>query len=305
MTVEMKSSSYAAQEQQPRETQYSCHPQLDEYLRQIDKSLPILREPGFSIDEASRLIRFESRMSHFQLRRVLGQAKFNDLLKTRRTISSWKLFHRYQREHLLMAAAAVQIRAQGVVWDNIPYILYHYVTVPKLREVLNRPRQPYDPTREWDKLMAKRIRATFGKEDQELLIKAGDIDLSPETVLSDIPEDFYQPPEPIAEIEKPLTQQTRWTEKESIILSLARLRWLDAFLRYESPIKPFQMDTVSAGKLQLGGFTLEEAEAVFEEFNQISKNGELTDEYKTYYVLKNAIVAILKNREKAEVSPNS
>ncbi|OHD85904.1 MAG: hypothetical protein A3J39_02155 [Sulfuricurvum sp. RIFCSPHIGHO2_12_FULL_44_8] len=295
MTTETKGSTPIFQERLSREIRYSCHPQLDEYLRYIDNNLPTLPYDGVTVYDVSRLIGFGHGKSTTQVLRILQHARNHKLIKTEP--SGHPYIHKYKREHILSAAATVQIRAQGVVWDNMPYALYHYIDGIELREVVSKPHEPYDPSRKWNNSEVERRHVLFDIEDQGLLIEPGEIDLSAQTVLSDIPEDFLQRPEPIVATEEPSVQQTSPPEKESLVLSPARLRWLHVFLTYDSEIKPFQMDTISELKLQPGGFTFKEAESVFKEFSGLSgSNGDLVDDDKTYYALNNAIGEILRAR---------
>lgn len=296
MITEIKGSATIFQERLSREIRYSYNPHLYEYLQHVDDMLPGLPADGVSVYEVPRLIGFAFHRSDSQVLKILQQARIHHIVRTEP--SGQPYAHRYKREHLLVAAALVQIRTQGVVWDNMPYALYHYLSDSELRQVINEPHEPYDPSRKWNNSEAERRRVLFDIEDQELLIKPGKIDLSSETVLSDIPADFLQQPEPLVANKESSVQEVSLPKKESILLSPERLLWLRVFLNFDSPIKPFQMDTISASKLSLGGFTLEEAEAVFKEFSsQGNSNGNMVDDDKTYYALNNAIGEILRTRE--------
>ena len=296
MTIEASQYYLFPDEMQLGERKSSPHRKLNDYLREVDKRLTFLGDEGVSIDEVAGLIGFEFARSDTQVLKILRYAQKQKLIKTEP--SGQPISHKYKCEHLLVAAAAVQIRTQGVIWKNMPYALYHYLTDPTLREVVNKPREPYGPTKKLKDSDVEWLRILFDNRDWQILIALGEIDLSAQTVLSDIPEDFLRLPGPVVSTNKLTTKQSTSSEKEITPLSSERLGWLHVFLTYDSPIKPYQMDLISTSRLQLGGFALEEAEAVFREFSgKNNSNGNLGDDDKTYYALDNAIAEVLRTRE--------
>jgi len=297
MTTETKGLTPSAQELKLGKIQYSCHEQLDEYLRTIDNNLPRLPEEGVAFGEVPGLIGFAGKRSRSQVLSILTHTKKNQLIRT--GSEDQPSIQRYKREHLLLAAAIVQIRAQGVIQDNISYVLHHYLVDSQLREMIKKPRDIYDPKRKWRNAEIWSRHYLFDDGDRHLLINPGEINLSQETVMRDIPEDFIDLSQPADTTSSLSAHEKPEAGKEPTRLSSERLRWLLVFLRYDSAIKPAQMDTISASRLQLGGFTLEEAESVFEEFySQNNSNGKLIEDEMTYFALNNAAVEILRKRRK-------
>lgn len=298
--TETKGSIPIFQESLPEEIRYSYNLQLDNYLAQIDSNMPKLPDDGVSVNEVPGLIGFEFGRSDLQVLRILQYARKVNLIKTEP--SGQPMSHKYKREHLLAAAAVVQIKSQGVIWSNMPYVLYHYLADPALREVINKPREPYRPARKLRDRDVEMRRFLFDEGDRDILIPPDEIDLSAQTVLADIPEDFLQQPEPVVATEDPSVQQTSSLGKESVILSSERLGWLRVFLTFDSPIKPPQMDTISEGRFINTGFNIKEIEAVFDEYDSLRgvRPGTFADEYKTYYALEQVLGKILRSRGKIQ-----
>ena len=208
---------------------------------------------------------------------------------------------RYNREQVLVAAAAVQVRLQCVVWDNLPYVLHHYLVDPELKAVISKPTIHYNSERAWGHATAIRNRALTNLDAEVVYPEPESLDLSSESILSDFPSELFPKP-----WEKVVQKSVRnnivikgniLPQKPQMTLPVERLEELYTLLA-QAALGAFpQMDSISPVRFQDTGFNIEEIEAVFDEYDKLRGKPArtFTDEDKTYYALGRALDKILRS----------
>ena len=168
---------------------YSRDGKLDQFLKKIDGKLDNLPEGGKSPYEIMELLGFRSAKVNTLTLKFLQHARMHHFIRLETTEQTSKL--RYSREQILVVAAAVQVRLQGVIWDNLPYVVYHYLVDPKVRAVINKPTVQYNSEREWGHATSIRNRALAHLDNEVVFPESEFLDLSAETILSDFPPELF------------------------------------------------------------------------------------------------------------------
>ena len=278
---------------------YSRDGKLDQFLKKLDGKLGDIPEGGKSAYEMVELLGFRSAEVHTLTLRFLQQAQMQHFFRAETTEQIPRL--RYSREQILVASAAVQIRLQGVIWDNLPYVVYHYLVDPKVRAVINKPTVQYNSEREWGHATSLRNRILKHLDNEVVFPEPESLDLSAETILSNFPPELL--PDPWEKVVKKSVKDNIVPrgdvplQLQPVTLTLERLEELYTLLTQAAPGKFPQMDSISA--VRFSGFNIKEIEAVFDEYDNLRGEPPKTfaDEYKTYYALGQVLGKILRARE--------
>lgn len=262
----------------------SSHPCLDKILLEIDQrvanlssdlisSHKVLETIGFPVKNASLGLEVRG-----LLRKACALGTFNSELRnnTQKCIA-------FNRETLLLARVIIEAKGQNVPWPDVPYVAYHYIEDPLVRDEINRPKNAYDQKRQVQSKDQRRVNR-LRRLARSLLLPLGAFDLSSETILSNIPEDFM-----IAEYSFTKRRDLTPDQVEQMCERLSAIA-------HQRPLDP-----ISAVVLEGTGFDVRDIDTVIKHHaklmkkNGIMKSGEV-DDY-CFWEVSNILGQLRKARE--------